>query len=70
MAAAKVGMAVLTVDDLVTKYGTHSIDLAVYRLVQACPTADFPEGLAGLLGEMMADLTTALCTHVAQKGGR
>jgi hypothetical protein len=54
------GQAVSNFEDLLRKYGTRSIDLAVQRLVAEAPPFRGDSELASLLGEMMADLTTAL----------
>lgn len=56
-------VAVETVDDLVRKYGTRTVSLAVERFIRRAPPFDGDGGLARELGVMMADLEAALADH-------
>jgi hypothetical protein len=66
--AAGHGTAVVTMEDLLRKWGTRTIAVAVERLIAAAPPVRGDGELASLLGEMMADLQCAL-EDLHRRGG-
>ena len=52
--------AVSTIQDFIRKYGTDSLDLVVSEYIQRAPAFKGDAIIAVQIGEMMADLKTAL----------